>query len=51
MIAISAKEQTGIEELEETIREMFSLERLHLMMRCISRTFAIKPLYRKHGIV
>ena len=23
MIAISAKEQTGIEELEETIREMF----------------------------
>lgn len=51
MIAISAKEQTGIEEFEETIREMFSLERLHLMMRCISQTFAIKPLYRKHGIV
>lgn len=42
MIAISAKENLGIDVLEETITEMFSMERFHLTMKYILLTLDIK---------
>ena len=48
MISISAKEQTGMDDLEETIKEMLcSQGKLHLMMKFILRISDIKHLYRK----
>lgn len=47
MISISAKEQTGMDDLEETIKEMFFSGKLHLMMKFILRISDIKHLYRK----
>lgn len=42
MIAISAKENLGIDVLEETITEMFSMERFHLTMKYILLILDIK---------
>lgn len=41
------KEQTGMDDLEETIKEMFFSGKLHLMMKFILRISDIKHLYRK----
>ena len=47
MISISAKEQTGMDDIEETIKECSSQGKLHLMMKFILRISDIKHLYRK----
>ena len=47
MISISAKEQTGMDDLEETIKEMFFSGEVTFKMKFILRISDIKHLYRK----
>lgn len=42
VISVSAKESLGIDELSDTIKNMFLMERSHSMMRFISQISGIK---------
>lgn len=44
VISVSAKESSGIDELSDTIKEMFLMDRSHSMMRFISQISGIKKL-------
>ena len=46
MIEISAKEESGIKELEQTLKDMFSMEIFLLMMRFILQIFVIRRQFR-----
>lgn len=46
VISVSAKESSGIDELSDTIKEMFLMDRSHSMMRFISQISGTKTIVR-----
>lgn len=49
VISVSAKESLGIDELSDTIKDMFLMVRCHSMMKFISQISGTKTIVRCQG--